>query len=136
MLTDEQADEIRRGIAAGMRGANLIDGGHRRVADRVPAYALYIARRVRVGMTETEARAAGQPMLVGRRPMTRVSRIKKRETQGSMKVVANAENARVSYDVLQWGRSIPPSRSSSRRCREGWRARAEGRGGASKRKKV
>ena len=40
--------------------ANLLDGASRRVSERIPAYALYIDPPLgRVGMTETEARAAG-----------------------------------------------------------------------------
>jgi pyruvate/2-oxoglutarate dehydrogenase complex dihydrolipoamide dehydrogenase (E3) component len=116
--------------------ANLLDGASRRVSARVPAYALYIDPPLgRVGMTETEARASGRPVLVGRRPMTRVARaIEKGETQGFMKVVADAEtrmilgaailgtggdeaihgvidvmNARAPYDVLQWAVPIHPT---------------------------
>jgi pyruvate/2-oxoglutarate dehydrogenase complex dihydrolipoamide dehydrogenase (E3) component len=43
-------------------------------------------------MTEAEARAKGHRLLVGRRPMTNVGRaIEKGETQGLMKLVADAE---------------------------------------------
>ena len=77
--------------------ANLLDGANRRVSDRVPGYALYIDPPLgRVGMTETEARKAGRPLLVGKRPMTRVSRaVEKGETQGFMKVVADAETQEI-----------------------------------------
>jgi pyruvate/2-oxoglutarate dehydrogenase complex dihydrolipoamide dehydrogenase (E3) component len=112
--------------------ANLLDGDHRRVSDRVPAYALFIDPPLgRVGKTETEARATGRRLLVGRRPMTRVSRaIEKGDTRGLMKVVVDAEtrkilgaailgtggdeaihgildvmNAGLTYDVLQ--RAVP-----------------------------
>jgi pyruvate/2-oxoglutarate dehydrogenase complex dihydrolipoamide dehydrogenase (E3) component len=73
--------------------ANLLDGASRRVSQRVPAYALYIDPPLgRVGLTETQARATGRPILVSKRPMTRVGRaIEKAETQGFMKVVADAE---------------------------------------------
>jgi len=73
--------------------ANLLDGDRRRVSDRIPAYALYIDPPLgRVGMTQTQARASGRPLLVGRRPMTRVGRaIEKGETQGFMMAVADAE---------------------------------------------
>ena len=75
--------------------ANLLDGASRRVSERIPAYALYIDPPLgRVGMTETEARASGRPLLVGSRPMTRVARaVEKGETQGLMKVVADARDA-------------------------------------------
>ena len=77
--------------------ANLLDGANRRVSERIPAYALYIDPPLgRVGMTENEARATGRPLLVGSRPMTRVSRaIEKGETQGLMKVVADARTREI-----------------------------------------
>jgi pyruvate/2-oxoglutarate dehydrogenase complex dihydrolipoamide dehydrogenase (E3) component len=76
---------------------NLLDGGHRRVSDRIPAYALYIDPPLgRVGLTESQARANGRPILVGKRPMSRVSRaIEKGETLGFMKVVVDAESRRI-----------------------------------------
>jgi pyruvate/2-oxoglutarate dehydrogenase complex dihydrolipoamide dehydrogenase (E3) component len=77
--------------------ANVLDGEHRRVSDRVPAYALYIDPPLgRVGKTDAEARATGRPLLMGRRPMTRVSRaVEKGETQGFMKVVVDAESRQI-----------------------------------------
>jgi pyruvate/2-oxoglutarate dehydrogenase complex dihydrolipoamide dehydrogenase (E3) component len=77
--------------------ANLLDGEHRRVSDRVPGYALYIDPPLgRVGLTETEARARGLRILVGRRPMTRVGRaVEKDETQGFMKIVVDADTQRI-----------------------------------------
>ena len=77
--------------------ANLLDGEHRSVADRVTAYALYVDPPLgRAGQTETEARATGRRLLIGRRPMTRVSRaIEKGETKGFMKVVVDAETRRI-----------------------------------------
>jgi len=73
--------------------ANLLDGGTRSVADRIPAYALYIDPPLgRVGMTVAQAHKAGRKVRVGMRPMTRVSRaIEKGETQGSMRVVVDAQ---------------------------------------------
>ena len=77
--------------------ANLLDGAHRQLKERVPGYALYIDPPLgRAGMTEAEARASGRPLLVGRRPMTRVSRaVEKGETAGFMKIVADAESRRI-----------------------------------------
>ena len=77
--------------------ANLLDGEHRQVSDRIPAYALYIDPPLgRVGMTDAEARATGRPLLVATRPMTRVGRaVEKGETQGFMKVVVDAETRRI-----------------------------------------
>jgi pyruvate/2-oxoglutarate dehydrogenase complex dihydrolipoamide dehydrogenase (E3) component len=77
--------------------ANLLDGAHRELRERVPAYALYIDPPLgRVGMTEAEARASGRPLLIGRRPMSRVGRaVEKGETQGFMKIVVDAESRRI-----------------------------------------
>ncbi len=73
--------------------ANLLDGGSRRVTDRITAYALYIDPPLgRAGMGEAEARATGRRILVGKRPMTRVGRaVEKDETQGLMKIVVDAD---------------------------------------------
>jgi len=77
--------------------ANLLDGERRRLRDRIPAYALYVDPPLgRVGMTEAGARATRRPLLVGRRPMTRVGRaIEKGETQGFMMAVADAETHQI-----------------------------------------
>jgi pyruvate/2-oxoglutarate dehydrogenase complex dihydrolipoamide dehydrogenase (E3) component len=77
--------------------ANLLDGEQRRVSARVPGYALYIDPPLgRAGMTEAQARASGQPLLVGRRPMTRVGRaIERGETQGFMKLIVNADTQQI-----------------------------------------
>jgi len=77
--------------------ANLLDGEARGVSQRIPAYALYIDPPLgRVGITETEARASGRPLLVGHRPMTRVGRaVEKDETKGFMKVVVDAETSNI-----------------------------------------
>ena len=116
--------------------ANLLDGADRRVSQRILGYALYIDPPLgRVGLTETEARAAGHKLLVGRRPMTRVGRaVEKGETKGFMKIVVDAEtqkilgaailgtsgdeavhgildmmNADVAYPTLQWAVPIHPT---------------------------
>jgi pyruvate/2-oxoglutarate dehydrogenase complex dihydrolipoamide dehydrogenase (E3) component len=116
--------------------ANLLDGQERRLSDRVLGYALYIDPPLgRVGMTQRDARAGGRKILVGTRPMTRVGRaVEKDETQGLMKIIADAEtrkilgaailgtggdeaihgvldmmNANVTYDVLQWAMPIHPT---------------------------
>jgi pyruvate/2-oxoglutarate dehydrogenase complex dihydrolipoamide dehydrogenase (E3) component len=74
--------------------ANLLDGGRRRVTDRIPAYALYIDPPLgRAGMTEREARAAGRKALSGKMMMSRVGRARERgETRGFMKVLVDAES--------------------------------------------
>jgi pyruvate/2-oxoglutarate dehydrogenase complex dihydrolipoamide dehydrogenase (E3) component len=77
--------------------ANILDGENRTVADRIPAYALYIDPPLgRAGMTEAEVRERGLPALVCRRPMTRVSRaVEKGETRGFMKILVSAETRRI-----------------------------------------
>ena len=77
--------------------ANLLDGGDRKVTDRLPAYALYTDPPLgRVGMSEAEARASGRRVLVGKRPMTRVSRaVERGETQGFIKVLADADTREI-----------------------------------------
>jgi pyruvate/2-oxoglutarate dehydrogenase complex dihydrolipoamide dehydrogenase (E3) component len=73
--------------------ANLLDGENRKVSDRILGYALYIDPPLgRVGLTEAQARKTGRPLLISKRPMTRVGRaVEKDETQGFMKVVVDAQ---------------------------------------------
>ena len=77
--------------------ANLLDGEDRRVSQRVPGYALYIDPPLaRVGMTDAEAAGTGRRLLHAKRPMSRVGRaVEKGETQGFMKVVADADTRRI-----------------------------------------
>jgi pyruvate/2-oxoglutarate dehydrogenase complex dihydrolipoamide dehydrogenase (E3) component len=120
--------------------ANLLDGDPqrptRRVTQRILGYALYVDPPLgRAGLTEREARAAGRPLLIGQRPMTRVGRaVEKGETQGFMKIIVDADtrkilgaaflgasgdeaihgildtiNAGVPYEVLQWSVPIHPT---------------------------
>lgn len=119
---------------------NLLDvpngAPQRRLSQRILGYALYIDPPLgRVGMSERDARAAGRPLLVGRRPMNRIGRaIEKGETQGFMKIVADAEtkkilgaailgaggdeaihglldamNADITYNVVKWAMPIHPT---------------------------
>jgi len=116
--------------------ANLLDGERRKVSDRVPGYALYIDPPLgRAGMSETQARATGRPILVSKRPMTRVGRaVEKDETQGFMKIIADAQtqqilgaailgtsgdeaihgiidamSAKVGYPTLKWAVPVHPT---------------------------
>jgi len=77
--------------------ANLLDGADHKVSERLLGYALYIDPPLgRVGMTEAQARQSGRPLLISKRPMTRVGRaVEKGETLGFMKVVADAESKRI-----------------------------------------
>ena len=76
---------------------NLLNGGSRRVSDRIPVHALYIDPPLaRVGMSETEVRRSGKPALMGKRTMTRVSRaIEKGETFGFIKVLVDRESQHI-----------------------------------------
>ncbi len=73
--------------------ANLLDGDHRRVSDRVEAYALYVDPPLgRVGMTEAAVRKSGRKALVGTRPMNRVARAtEKGVSDGFIKILVDAE---------------------------------------------
>jgi pyruvate/2-oxoglutarate dehydrogenase complex dihydrolipoamide dehydrogenase (E3) component len=73
--------------------SNLLDGGSRRVTDRIPCYGLFISPPLgRVGMTEQQARAANRRIRIGMRPMTRVRRtVEKGESRGLMKVMVDAQ---------------------------------------------
>jgi pyruvate/2-oxoglutarate dehydrogenase complex dihydrolipoamide dehydrogenase (E3) component len=77
--------------------ANLLDGESRRVSDRIATWGLFIDPPLgRVGLSEAQVRESGRPALVGKRPMTRVSRaIEKGETRGFMKVLVDAETKRL-----------------------------------------
>jgi pyruvate/2-oxoglutarate dehydrogenase complex dihydrolipoamide dehydrogenase (E3) component len=77
--------------------SNLLDGDARSVNDRIPAYALYIDPPLgRAGLTVAEALERGRRVLVGVRPMTRVSRaIEKGETKGLMKIVVDADSEEI-----------------------------------------
>jgi pyruvate/2-oxoglutarate dehydrogenase complex dihydrolipoamide dehydrogenase (E3) component len=77
--------------------ANLLDHETRSVKDRIRAYNLYIDPPLgRCGMTEKEARASGQRVLKGMRPMTRVGRaIEKGESQGFMKVLVDRDSKEI-----------------------------------------
>lgn len=77
--------------------ANVLDGEHRKLSERISGYALYIDPPLgRVGIGETEARKRGRPYLVGKRPMARVGRaVERDETQGFMKIVIDAESKEI-----------------------------------------
>jgi pyruvate/2-oxoglutarate dehydrogenase complex dihydrolipoamide dehydrogenase (E3) component len=77
--------------------ANLLEGDHRRVTDRITAYNIYIDPPLgRAGLTEAEARSTGRPVLKGMRPMSRVNRARiKGETQGFMKILVDAKTREI-----------------------------------------
>jgi pyruvate/2-oxoglutarate dehydrogenase complex dihydrolipoamide dehydrogenase (E3) component len=76
---------------------NLFNADHRRVSDRIQAYALYIDPPLgRCGMTDAEIRTSGRRALVAKYPMVRVSRAyEKGETQGFIKICVDAETEQI-----------------------------------------
>jgi pyruvate/2-oxoglutarate dehydrogenase complex dihydrolipoamide dehydrogenase (E3) component len=76
---------------------NLFNADHRRVSDRIQAYALYTDPPLgRCGMTDAEVRKSGRRALAVKYPMSRVSRAyEKGETQGFIKIIVDAETKQI-----------------------------------------
>ena len=76
---------------------NLLNSDHRRVSDRIQAYALYTDPPLgRCGMTDAEIRKSGRAALVTKLPMSAVNRaIEKGETQGFIKISVDAETKHI-----------------------------------------
>ena len=76
---------------------NLFNADHRRISDRIMAYALYIDPPLgRCGMTEVEVRKSGRQALAVKYPMSQVSRAyEKGETQGFIKISVDAETKQI-----------------------------------------
>jgi len=76
---------------------NLFNADHRRVSDRIQAYALYIDPPLgRCGLTDAEIRKSGRRALAAKYPMSQVSRAyEKGETQGFIKICADAETKQI-----------------------------------------
>jgi pyruvate/2-oxoglutarate dehydrogenase complex dihydrolipoamide dehydrogenase (E3) component len=76
---------------------NLFNADHRRVSDRIQAYALYIDPPLgRCGMTDAEIRKSGRRALTAKYPMSQVSRAyEKGETQGFIKICVDAETKQI-----------------------------------------
>ena len=76
---------------------NLFNADHRRVSDRIPAYALFIDPPLgRCGMTNAEVRKSGRRALTATFPMSQVSRAyEKGETQGLIKMCVDAETKQI-----------------------------------------
>jgi pyruvate/2-oxoglutarate dehydrogenase complex dihydrolipoamide dehydrogenase (E3) component len=77
--------------------ANLLDNDHRRVSDRITAYALYTDPPLgRAGMTEAEVRKTGKPALISTMAMKDVTRAYERgETEGFMKILVDRDDKRI-----------------------------------------
>lgn len=76
---------------------NLFNADHRRLSDRIQAYALYVDPPLgRCGMTDAEVRKSGRRARTVKYPMSRVSRAyEKGETQGFMKISVDAETKQI-----------------------------------------
>jgi pyruvate/2-oxoglutarate dehydrogenase complex dihydrolipoamide dehydrogenase (E3) component len=76
---------------------NLFNADHRRVSDRIQAYALYVDPPLgRCGMTEAEIRKSGRRALAVKYPMSQVSRAyEKGEMQGFIKICVDAETRQI-----------------------------------------
>src|SRR5580692_10695669 len=76
---------------------NLFNADHRRVSDRILAYALYVDPPLgRCGMTDAEIRKSGRRALAAKYPMSQVSRAyEKGETQGFIKICVDAETKQI-----------------------------------------
>ena len=76
---------------------NLLNADHRRVSDRIQAYALYIDPPLgRCGMTDVDVRKSGRRALVAKYPMSQVGRAsEKGETQGFIKICADTETKQI-----------------------------------------
>jgi pyruvate/2-oxoglutarate dehydrogenase complex dihydrolipoamide dehydrogenase (E3) component len=76
---------------------NLLEGASRKHTDRIPVYALYTDPPLgRIGFSEKEIKDNGIKALVGKRPMTRVSRaVEKGETAGFLKIHVEAGSKRI-----------------------------------------
>jgi pyruvate/2-oxoglutarate dehydrogenase complex dihydrolipoamide dehydrogenase (E3) component len=76
---------------------NLLAGAGRKWTDRIPVYALYTDPPLgRVGMSEADIRKGKIRALVGKRPMSRVSRaVEKGETHGFLKIHVEESSKRI-----------------------------------------
>jgi pyruvate/2-oxoglutarate dehydrogenase complex dihydrolipoamide dehydrogenase (E3) component len=76
---------------------NLLGSAGRKWTDRIPAYALYTDPPLgRIGLSEKELKEKGIKALVGKRPMTRVSRaVEKGETRGFLKIHVEEGSKRI-----------------------------------------
>ena len=76
---------------------NLFDGMARKVSERIACYALFVDPPLgRVGLSLTQARALGRPVLSAKMMMTRDGRAREMgETTGFMKIVVDAETRQI-----------------------------------------
>jgi pyruvate/2-oxoglutarate dehydrogenase complex dihydrolipoamide dehydrogenase (E3) component len=76
---------------------NLIEGGSATIDGRLVPYTVYMDPQLgRIGLTETEARAAGKSIRIAEMPMSSVARaLEVDESRGSMKVIVDAETDQI-----------------------------------------
>src|SRR5262249_10375090 len=76
---------------------NLLNADHRRLSDRIQAYALYTDPPLgRCGMTDTEVRKSKRRALAGTYPMSKVSRAREKgETLGFIKICVEGETKQI-----------------------------------------
>jgi len=76
---------------------NLLEGGNATVTNRQVPYTMFIDPQLgRIGLSEQQARDEGRDVLVGKIPMSYVSRaVELGETRGLMKAVVDAETGRI-----------------------------------------
>jgi pyruvate/2-oxoglutarate dehydrogenase complex dihydrolipoamide dehydrogenase (E3) component len=77
--------------------ANLLNGEHRSIKDRILPYTVFIDPQLgRIGLTETEARKEGKKIRVAKMPMTSVARaIETAETRGFMKIIVDPDTEQI-----------------------------------------
>src|ERR1700683_5602145 len=76
---------------------NLFNADHRRVSDRIQAYALYVDPPLgRCGMTDAQVRKSGRPALAVKYPVSQISRAEEKgATQGFIKLCVDAETKQI-----------------------------------------
>jgi pyruvate/2-oxoglutarate dehydrogenase complex dihydrolipoamide dehydrogenase (E3) component len=76
---------------------NLLNADHRRLSDRIQAYALYTDPPLgRCGMTDAEVRKSKRPALATKYPMSKVARAREKgESQGFIKICVDAETKQI-----------------------------------------
>ena len=77
--------------------ANLFEKGNRKVSDRILTYGLFVDPPLgRAGITLREAKEKKLNILVGKRPMDKISRAKEKgETDGFMRVIVDADSNKI-----------------------------------------
>ncbi|HYX51724.1 MAG TPA: FAD-dependent oxidoreductase, partial [Ktedonobacteraceae bacterium] len=76
---------------------NVLEHGNASIRDRLVPYTVFIDPQLgRVGLSESEARAAGRPIRVAKMPMNYVARaLEIDESRGFMKAIVDAESGQI-----------------------------------------